>query len=196
MGFGLTNRCRPPLVLNVLLTVVIAMKVDLSLAGIGYKKISRKKTMRLEPLMLMTATTASPIDIGSTHKGHRQIFNVARGEFTGDRLSGKLAESGGEWLLIEPDGFAQVDVKVILQTADGANIYMHYGGVIEFSDKVASAALGETKMEFGDIHFVTQPRFETGDKRYQWLNNLVAIAEGRIIEGAVQYRVFEVIPSP
>ena len=51
-------------------------------------------------------------------------------------------------------------------------------------------------MEFGDIHFVTQPRFETGDERYQWLNNLVAIAEGRIIEGAVQYRVFEVIPSP
>jgi hypothetical protein len=40
---------------------------------------------------------------------------------------------------------------------------------------------------------MTQPRFETGDPRYAWMNSIVAVAEGRVLPGAVEYRVFQVV---
>jgi hypothetical protein len=40
---------------------------------------------------------------------------------------------------------------------------------------------------------MTQPRFETGDSRYAWLNSVVAVAEGRVLPNAVEYRVFQVV---
>jgi hypothetical protein len=40
---------------------------------------------------------------------------------------------------------------------------------------------------------MTQPRFETGDSRYAWLNRVVAVAEGRVLPSAVAYRVFKLV---
>lgn len=37
---------------------------------------------------------------------------------------------------------------------------------------------------------MTQPRYETGDARYKWLNSMVTAAEGRIVSGTVEYQVF------
>ena len=40
---------------------------------------------------------------------------------------------------------------------------------------------------------MTQPRFETGDRRYEWINLIVAVAEGRVLQNAVEYRVYQVV---
>jgi hypothetical protein len=40
---------------------------------------------------------------------------------------------------------------------------------------------------------MTSPRFETGDPRYEWINRLVTVAEGRMLPNAVEYRVFQVV---
>jgi len=40
---------------------------------------------------------------------------------------------------------------------------------------------------------MTQPRFETGDPRYAWLNSTVAVSQGRVLPNAVEYRVYEVV---
>jgi hypothetical protein len=45
----------------------------------------------------------------------------------------------------------------------------------------------------GTLYFMTQPRFETGDPRYGWLNRVVAVAEGRLLPNAVEYRVYELL---
>ena len=62
--------------------------------------------------------------------------------------------------------------------------------LLEF-DEVAPRAMAEgVETEFGDTYFVTQPRFETGDARYSWLNYTLAVAEGRFIPGGVEYQVY------
>jgi hypothetical protein len=33
---------------------------------------------------------------------------------------------------------------------------------------------------YDDAYFMTQPRFETGDARYRWLNRVAAVGEGRL----------------
>jgi hypothetical protein len=40
---------------------------------------------------------------------------------------------------------------------------------------------------------MTSPRFETGDPRYTWLNDLVTVAEGKITPDGVAYRVYVVV---
>ena len=46
--------------------------------------------------------------------------------------------------------------------------------------------------EFGDHYFRATPRLETGDERYSWVNTTLFVAEGRVTESGVEYRVFRV----
>ena len=58
--------------------------------------------------------------------------------------------------------------------------------------KISAIAKGE-ETDYGDTYFMTQPRFETGDPRYQWLNRIVAVAEGRVLPNAVEYHVYQLV---
>jgi hypothetical protein len=43
------------------------------------------------------------------------------------------------------------------------------------------------------LYFRTSPVFETGDPRYLWLNDIVAVAMGGSISNGVKYDIFEVL---
>ena len=42
--------------------------------------------------------------------------------FEGQLLSGKVLTSGADWLLFDPDGVGHLDVRISLETQDGAHI--------------------------------------------------------------------------
>ncbi len=149
--------------------------------------------MKLEPLFTMHADLKEPVAIGQGPAGMRSIYDVTGGYFEGERLKGEVLASGGDWITIDADGIGHLDVRATFLTDDGASIYVQYYGVIVFDEKVETARSSGTGTAFGDVHFVTQPRFETGDERYRWLNAVMAVAEGRILDNAVEYRVFEAI---
>ncbi len=146
--------------------------------------------MKLEPLMTFRAELRPPVDVGSTPHGRRMIFEVIGGSFEGPRLRGKALTGGGDWMLLDAEGVGRLDVRGTLETDDGAMIYVQYYGVIVMNEKVQAALAAGGETGFGDTYFMTQPRFETGDERYAWLNKIVAVAEGRVLPNAVEYRVF------
>ncbi len=148
--------------------------------------------MKLEPLMTYRADLRPPVAVGKGPYGDRRIFDVVGGTAQGPRISGKLLPSGADWLLVDEAGTGRLDVRGTLQTDDGAHIYIYYHGVLELNEKVAGALSKGEATEFGDTYFMTQPRFETGDPRYDWLNRIVAVAEGRVLPNAVEYRVFAI----
>jgi hypothetical protein len=44
---------------------------------------------------------------------------------------------------------------------------------------------------YGDQYFFTNPRLETGDARYAWVNTTFFIGEGHVLPGlGVEYRVW------
>ena len=43
------------------------------------------------------------------------------------------------------------------------------------------------------LYFRTSPVFETGDSRYLWLNDLIAVGIGGAMPGGVKYELFEVL---
>ena len=148
---------------------------------------------KLEYLGSYRADLMPPTEIGAVPSGTRQIFDVRGGVFDGPRLKGRLLASGGDWLLIGNDGVGRLDVRGTLETDDGARIYVQYHGVILLNEKVVEALSGGSELQYGDTYFMTQPRFETGDSRYAWLNSVVAVAEGRVLPNAVEYRVYQVV---
>lgn len=131
--------------------------------------------------------------VGAGPFGTRQLFEIRGGEFKGPRLAGKVLPSGGDWMLIGADDVGRLDVRIMLETTDEALIYMQFNGVLEINGRVVAAASGEREGEYGDSYFVTQPRFETGDIRYAWLNRCVGLAEGRVGQGEVSYRVYRAL---
>jgi hypothetical protein len=135
--------------------------------------------MKLQPLMNVHVDLAAPIEIGACPNGTRTIFNVLGGTFEGDRMRGKVMASGADWLLIDANGVGRLDVRIACETNDGARIYVQYFGVLVMNEKVMIALQQGGATEYGDTYFMTQPRFETGDARYAWLNKILAVAEGR-----------------
>ena len=147
---------------------------------------------KLEYLMTFTADLKPPVDIGGGPAGTRQIYDVTGGSFEGPRLKGSVLASGGDWLLMGSDGVGRLDVRAPLETDDGARIYVQYYGVLVMNEAVGKALSEGGETQYGDTYFMTQPRFETGDPNYAWLNSVVAVAEGRALPSAVEYRVYQV----
>lgn len=146
--------------------------------------------MKLEPLMTLYATIGEAMPVGDGGTGNRVVANVTGGRFEGPELEGTVYASGADWVVIDSGGFGRIDVRIVLATADGANIYVTYQGLLEYNDAIQQAFASGGGTEFGDAVFMTQIRFETGHPDYHWLNHTLAVGEGRLRPGAVEYRIY------
>lgn len=150
--------------------------------------------MKLEFLVEYNAVLRRPsAQIGKGPSGTRVIVDVAGGSFEGPRLKGKLLPSGGDWLVRDEKGVTRLDVRATLATDDGANIYLQYRGIVRPEDSSGQQAGERRSTEYGEQYFMTAPRFETGDERYAWINELICVGEGRRTEDGVAYRVYAVV---
>ncbi|HET6536755.1 MAG TPA: DUF3237 domain-containing protein [Sphingopyxis sp.] len=134
--------------------------------------------------------------IGKAHFGRRMIAALTGGELEGDRLRGRVMPSGGDWATIDDNDTLRLDARITLETHDGALIYVSYRGVLRplsVAHKHARAGGPKTDADKAEIYFRTTPMFETGDERYAWLNDIVAIGMGASVGGAVRYDVFELL---
>ncbi len=145
--------------------------------------------MNLIEEFTITGKLNPPVPIGDGPLGRRMYFEVIDGEVSGARIQAK-ALGGGDWALMGPDGFTRLDVRIQAETHDGAFLYIQYVGLLKMTESVQQALSNGTGTDYGEQYFYTNPRIETGDERYAWLNTTFFIAEGRIIPGGVEYRVW------
>jgi hypothetical protein len=133
-------------------------------------------------------------DVGPGPFGARQVANITAGGFTGDRLTGTIIGASADWLLVAQDGFGRLDVRATFKTDDGANIYVQYHGFLELTEAIAGILGGANETtDFGDQYFFIQPRMETGDERYVWVNQTMFVGQGRVLAGPiVEYEVYRV----
>ncbi len=125
--------------------------------------------------------------------GTKIIYPIKGGTITG-KITGKFLPIGADFgSLISPTTY-KLDVREIIQTADGATIYVTIGGYI-YADaetfKLLSA--GKAKEVSPDkYYFRLTPVYETTSPKYDWLNHTVAIGVGALTETGVSYKVFAV----
>ena len=135
--------------------------------------------IELVPLCEVDVTLAQPIMVGQGPAGMRVVGEVLSARATG-RLTGSLkGNAAADWLLLQGD-VGVIDVRVTMETDDGAVIFAQYNGRMD-----VSAGIG------GKPVYVA-PRFETGDPRYAWLNLVQAVGKGRLSGTSLHYEWYEV----
>jgi hypothetical protein len=150
--------------------------------------------MNTRLLMVMHVKVETMLNIGAVPHGTRRTAPLGGGTFEGPRLRGTiLPGSSVDWQLLRPDGVLEMDLRLTLQTDDGALISMSSFGLRHGPPEVIAAiARGET-VDPSTYYFRTMPRFETAHPAYSFLNRLVAVASGdRRAEGPI-YTIHEVL---
>jgi hypothetical protein len=144
-------------------------------------------------LMILEVVVAAPQKIGAGPHGTRTTAPITDGHFEGPRLRGRVLPGGGDWTILRADGVLELDLRVTLETDDGALIHMTSRGLRHGpADVIAALARGET-VDPSAYYFRTVPRFETGHPKYAFLNRLLAVASGdRRPEGPI-YTVDEIL---
>jgi hypothetical protein len=142
--------------------------------------------------MELQVTVADAQKIGAVPHGTRVTAPIASGQFEGPRLRGKVV-GGGDWTLLRADGVLELDLRLTLETVDGALIHMASYGLRHGPPEVMAALGRGERVDPATYYFRTLPRFETGHAKYTFLNHLLAVASGdRRPEGPV-YTVEEIL---
>jgi hypothetical protein len=130
-------------------------------------------TLELIPICTLTVSLAPTIPVSPT----LVIGEVTAARAEGERLNASLkGAAAADWLQVSPEGYGTLDVKVTLETDDGAIIHVSYSGRLQFDTMTAYAA----------------PLFQTGDERYAWINRIQAVSKGTFQpDGTLIYEMFE-----
>jgi hypothetical protein len=130
-------------------------------------------SLELVPLCTLTVTLAETISVSPS----LVIGEVTAARAEGDRFSANLkGNAAADWLRVSPDGYGTIDVKITLETDDGAIVHATYSG----------------RLQFDTMTVYTAPLFNTGDERYAWMNRIQAVSKGTFQpDGTLVYEMFE-----
>jgi len=109
--------------------------------------------------------------------GHIRVAPVTGGTFTGPGIRGTV-RPGADWIT-QVQGHSSLDVRILLETDDGAIITMTYTGVVARGD--------------AGVYWRVRPIFSTASEKYAWLNDIVAVGKSKQIQGKVAYDIFRIL---
>lgn len=130
--------------------------------------------MEFRPLFTLRLSVAAAQDFGVTPHDTRLTFPVTGGSFEGERLRGKVLPGGADWVTRRADGVLELDLRITLETDDGALVHMTFVGIRDDApphDDPGTAA---------PPYFHTSSRFETAAAKYAFLNRVLAVGTGEI----------------
>ncbi len=128
--------------------------------------------------------------IGRTPEGYRINLFIESGRVVGPRIDAVIRPDGGDWLFVRPDGIARPDIRITLETADGALLLYRADGVCDLGpDGYAKVAAGQFT---GTPPFYATPTFVTAHPDWQWLNRCQGFGIGRVAmeQLQVQYDIY------
>ena len=149
--------------------------------------------LKSEFLMTLEIELETTHVIGETPAGTRRIDIFKGGRFEGPRLRGKFAAGGADMILRRADGAMQPDVRLTLETDDGAFIQVTYRGIRHGPEEVMQRIAAGEEVEASEYYLRNTPYFETGAEKYDWLNRIVAVGIGRRAPNAAIYDIHEIL---
>lgn len=151
------------------------------------------RSLRTRPLFVLQLEVSALHAVGGPEGAPRRVGIVPSGRFEGERLSGVVLDGGSDWQTLRGDGATTLDVRLVLQSGDGALIGMTYTGIRHGPAEIlARIARGEA-VDPESYYFRISATFTTSDSRYEWLNRLLAIGTGHRIATGPIYSLFEIL---
>jgi hypothetical protein len=109
----------------------------------------------------------------------RVNFAFQGGEFDGPRLRGRIRPTGGDWLVVRPDGVALLDMRGTFETADGIPIHAAFPALMDLGEE-GYATLMRGELAADGTPFRSVPRYETAHPDYAWLNRIQCLGIGHV----------------
>ena len=150
-------------------------------------------TLRLQPLFIFHIEVKPPSIIGATPGHDRRIGEIAGGRFEGERMRGRILSGGSDWQSLRNDATTTLNVRLVLETDDGALIGMTYLGMRHGPKEVMDRLARGESVSPSEYYMRATPYYETASEKYGWLNRLVSVAYGHRMAGGAIYQVFEVM---
>lgn len=132
--------------------------------------------VELVPLAHVAVTPGDRYSVKGGPFGSRVIAGIREGRWEGERFSGNIVGPGADWAMPGPGDAMLLDVRQVVQTDDGAVVYVTYNGRCDRSRGTYTVA----------------PTFQTSDPRYDWLNAVQAVGKGTLRDGRLEYVMYEV----
>ena len=146
-------------------------------ASIGVSHMASAQTpasdLESEFLLELVLDVEAQIDAG-----HTSIAPVTGGSFEGPRIKGIVHPGGADWIT-QVSGHTSLDVRITLETDDGAFIYMSYTGVVRPGEN--------------GLYWRVRPIFQTASEKYDWLNHIVCIGKSKQVPDKVAYDIFQIL---
>ena len=149
--------------------------------------------MRTRPLFTLRLVTAPVQEIGAASHGRRTTFPVTGGIFEGERLRGKVLPGGDDWVTQRADGVMELDLRVTLETDDGALVHMASFGFRHGPPEVLAALGRGEAVDPAAYYFRTTVRFDTAHPKYAFMNRLVAASTGDRRASGPIYTIDEIL---
>jgi len=128
-----------------------------------------------------------------TMAGQRGFYQVARGVARGARFNGVVADDGGDWATLRPDGVVEFDSRMMLRAEDGTLVYLRSRGVLRIAQEQRAGFDPAGAIPQGAAYFGTTPYFDAPLGPHDWLTKAVFVGKGRFTETRAEIDVFEVL---
>ena len=147
---------------------------------------------KLEHLARFTVNLEAPIwELGSTSDlGRRRIIPITSGNFDGERLKGTILNNGADWQVVAAAGLAIIDTRYLLQTDDGALIYLQTKGYRYGPPEVMRELAAGKPVDPRRYFFRVTLTFETAAPAYAWLNRALGVGSAMRLGKAVVYDAY------
>jgi hypothetical protein len=162
-------------------------------AAIAAKLPPEMKELRWRELFAFQIDVAPPSIVGMTPGYDRRIGEITGGSFEGERLRGKFRTGGSDWQSLRSDGGISINVRLVMETDDGALIAMRYRGIRHGPKAVIDRLAKGESVNPTEYYFRVTPWFETSAEKYDWLNRVIAVAIGHRLPSGPIYNVFEIV---
>ena len=133
-------------------------------------------SLPVEHLFSAHLDVSAPTFVKDGPEGTKLMVAITGGTVKGAKVNGTVQPySGGDWVAIGPGGAMRIDVRLTIETDDGAAIFVSYRGVLNGGRAVCG------------------PLFETGDERYTWLNQYQGVGIGSASTEGVDYEFYALL---
>jgi len=148
--------------------------------------------IQLEPLAKFSVDLNAPVwELGATSDaGKRRIIPITGGTFEGKSLKGRILNNGADWQIVDSKGLAIIDTRYLLETDDGALIYLQTKGYRHGSAETLKQLAQGKDVNPKNYYFKITMQFETSSPKYSWLNQTVAVGSAMRLGKAVIYDAY------
>jgi hypothetical protein len=144
-------------------------------------------------LFRMVLSVGTPQMVGATRNGELRVVPVTGGTVDGPRFTGEvLPGTAADWLRVDPDGTAHMDVRLTLKAASGGIVFMHYSGIRTGAPEVLARLNSGQPVDPSEYYFRIAARFETGAPDLAWMNKVVAVGVGQRPPSGPTYDVYAI----